>query len=107
MAGPGTFGWVRVDALASQGAPKGDFPWLEARVTPRNTIFLAIRHLRRLTLLLSDDLVDLSQPVTVTVNGKRAYQGLLKADLKALAGSWKAGDRHRPKAAALPLELSP
>ncbi len=70
--------------------------WVEARISPRNTIYLAGQGLERLTLDLSDDLLDLSKPVTVIGNGRTLFQGVVKADLDAaLARLAKGGDRHR------------
>ena len=65
--------WVRVESLRDRA---GEAPSFEAQAGPRNTVFLATRGIARLTLLLSDDLADLSRPVTVVLNGRQAFRAL-------------------------------
>lgn len=52
------------------------------------------RGVREFTLLLSPDVVDFSQPVTVTVNGKELFRGAVKKDLTALV-KWATRDNDR------------
>lgn len=44
----------------------------------------------KLTLYLCDELVDLTRPVTLHVNGKKVFEGKVKADLKNLVNSCAA-----------------
>jgi hypothetical protein len=48
------------------------------------------------TLLLSPDAIDFDQPVIVTVNGKPAYQGVMKKDPAVLL-KWAARDADRQR----------
>jgi predicted esterase len=52
------------------------------------------RGVREFTLLLSPDVVDFSQPVTVNVNGKELFRGAVKKDLTALV-KWATRDNDR------------
>jgi hypothetical protein len=52
------------------------------------------RGVSRFTLLLSPDVVDFAQSVTVTVNGKQAFSGVVKKDVTVLE-RWAARDRDR------------
>ena len=44
----------------------------------------------KVVIYLNNDLVDLSKPVTVTVNGKKKFKGKVKTDLKNLVESCAA-----------------
>jgi hypothetical protein len=97
--------WVRVETLR---APADGIPAFEAQRGTRNTLFLATRGLATLTLLLSDDLVDLSKPVTVVLNGRQAFRALVPADLGLMLAEYRrTGDRHRLVGATLTLEIPP
>jgi predicted esterase len=52
------------------------------------------RGVREFSVLLSPDVVDFARPVTVTVNGKPAFQGLVKKDVATLL-TWAARDNDR------------
>lgn len=54
------------------------------------------RGVREFTLLLSPDAIDFDQPVIVTVNGKPAYQGVMKKDPAVLL-KWAARDADRQR----------
>ena len=54
--------------------------------------------LRRLTLRLHDDLIDLDQPVEVVVNGQHAFSGKVDRSVAAIFASLL--ERPDPKAAA-------
>ena len=54
------------------------------------------RGVREFTLLLSPDAIDFTQPVTVTVNGKQAFQGTVKKDPAVLL-KWAARDADRQR----------
>ncbi len=53
----------------------GALPVVEAEVR-ENAIMATTKQVRRVAFLLSEDLVDLSKEVSVTVNGKEAYRGV-------------------------------
>jgi hypothetical protein len=46
------------------------------------------------TLLLSPEVVDFGEPVRVTVNGRRAFEGTVTRDLATLL-TWAARDNDR------------
>jgi poly(3-hydroxybutyrate) depolymerase len=52
------------------------------------------RGVQQFTLLLSPDVVDLSKPVQVTVNGRTAFEGAVKKDVATLT-KWAARDNDR------------
>lgn len=59
-----------------------------------NSFEARVRDVAAFTLLLSPDAVDLSKPIRVTVNGKPAFDGLVKADAATLL-RWAARDNDR------------
>lgn len=59
-----------------------------------NAFVARTRGVAAFTLLLSPDVVDFSAPVTVTVNGKPAFEGAVKKDVATLLG-WAARDNDR------------
>jgi len=61
-----------------------------------NAFTAKARGVREFTLLLSPDAIDFSQPVTVTVNGKQAFEGSVKKDPAALL-KWAARDADRQR----------
>ncbi len=65
---PARFFWVEI----RRG---GALPVVEAEVR-ENAIMATTKQVRRVAFLLSEDLVDLSKEVSVTVNGKEAYRGV-------------------------------
>jgi poly(3-hydroxybutyrate) depolymerase len=52
------------------------------------------RGVQQFTLLLSPDVIDFSRPVTVTVNGRRAFEGTVTRDVSTLL-AWAAKDDDR------------
>ena len=64
-------------------------------VTRRGNTFEAkSRGVSNFTLLLSPDVVEFSKPVTVAVNGKNAFEGMVKKDAATLL-KWAARDNDR------------
>ena len=59
-----------------------------------NSFDAKTRDVGSFTLLLSPDVVDFSKPITVTVNGARAFQGSVKKDPAVLL-RWAARDNDR------------
>lgn len=72
-----------------------------------NTVTLTTRRVAALTLLLSPDQFDFSQPVTVIADGKTVFQGTVKKDVNALL-KWAARDNDRTMlyGAELPIKLA-
>jgi pimeloyl-ACP methyl ester carboxylesterase len=70
------------------------------------SIVLRARHVRRLRLLLRPGLLDLSQPVRVTINGKPAYEGAVAPDPALFTRTWReTGDPQLAAAAELVLDV--
>jgi poly(3-hydroxybutyrate) depolymerase len=59
-----------------------------------NTFEVRTRGAQAFTLLLSPDVVDFDKPVQVTVNGRRAFAGVVKRDVATLL-AWAARDNDR------------
>jgi len=75
----------------------------------RGNAFEAATHgVQGFTLLLSPDEVDFARPVTVTVNGRTAFQGRVEPSVRTLL-EWAARDDDRTMlyGAALAIELDP
>lgn len=96
--------WLLVTAL---GEVAGDGGFAEEEIFPRrkpsgradverhgNRIDARTRDVRELTLLLSPDVFDFTQPVVVTVNGREAFNGVVKKDVATLL-KWAARDNDR------------
>lgn len=71
-----------------------------------NRIDATARGVGAFTLLLSPDQFDLSKPVTVTVNGRPAFEGIVQKNVRTLL-KWAARDNDRTMlfAAELPIEI--
>ena len=63
-----------------------------AVVAPGNHIRIATRHIHALTVLLSDRLVNLDRPITITLNGELAFRGKAERSLDTL---FDTARRHR------------
>mgnify|MGYP000880665042 FL=1 len=71
-----------------------------------NVVTATTRHVAQFTLLISPDQFDLSAPIKVVVDGKAAFEGVVKPDLKTLL-KWAAKDNDRTMlyAAELPVKV--
>jgi len=70
------------------------------------TITLRTRNVKRLRLLLRRELVDLSAPVRVTVDGREAFLGPVAEDPALLLGSWReTGDPQLAHSAEITLDV--
>jgi hypothetical protein len=70
------------------------------------TIALRTKGVKRLRLLLRRELVDLSQPLRVTVDGKEAFSGPVAEDPGLLLRSWReTGDPQLAHSAEIALAL--
>ncbi|MCS6297898.1 MAG: hypothetical protein H8K09_16815 [Nitrospira sp.] len=101
------FGWVRIDAtdqIASfsedlidkrdDSIRKRTYARLTAQVTGPNRIDVRTDRVRQYTLYLNDDLVDLSKPVVITIDGQPSFEGLLTPHVETLLR--QARLRHDP-----------
>ena len=78
-----------------------------ADVTRNGNAFDAIvRDVAAFTVLLSPDAVDFSKPVTVTVNGKPAFAGMVKKDPATLL-RWSARDNDRTALYGAEIRITP
>ncbi len=59
-----------------------------------NTIDTYTLGVLEFTLLLSPDVIDFARPVTVTVNGRERFHGVVKKDVATLQ-KWAARDNDR------------
>jgi len=87
------------DSRETELKDRGFFPHTKPSgrvdVTRTGNVFDAkVRDVKAFTLLLSPDAVDFSKPVVVTVNGKPAFEGLVKKDAATLL-RWSARDNDR------------
>lgn len=92
-----SFLWVRIDATDRIAAftddlidsqdeyvKKGIYARLQAEIIEQNRIVVKTRLVRRFSLFLNKDLVDLSSPVTVETNGRISFHGTVSPDLTTL-----------------------
>ena len=86
------FYWLEIpDGLESVGQR------ISAWVTGQ-TVHIEIKDLDRLNLRLSDNLLDLDQPISVFVNGHETFQGKVQRSIRAIQESLM--DRADPKSVA-------
>lgn len=71
-----------------------------------NAFEAKVRDVAAFTLLLSPDAIDFSKPVTVTVNGKPAFSGMVKKDPATLL-RWAARDNDRTMLYGAELRITP
>jgi pimeloyl-ACP methyl ester carboxylesterase len=93
--------WLVIDRLTARGRPG------HVDITRRGNAFTATtRGVQQFTLLLSADVVDVGAPVQVTVNGTRAFDGMVKKDVATLR-RWadRDDDRTMLYAAELPIAI--
>jgi len=110
-----SFYWVRIDATDRIAAfsdelidsqeeyiKDGIYAKLQVEITERNHIVVRTHRVRRFSLFLNEDLVDLGLPVTVETNGKISYQQKVHPSLNTLL--LQARHRQDPKA-LFPIQL--
>ncbi|MEM7307167.1 MAG: hypothetical protein AAF682_10880 [Planctomycetota bacterium] len=85
-AGPRLGPFFRIDELAGDPAPDAAAALIDVEVDGQ-TVRIASDDVRRLTLQLSDALLDLDEPVRVEWNGKTVHEGVVEPSLDALLGS--------------------
>jgi hypothetical protein len=106
--------WLVIDAL---GAAPGDIRLNSVDIFEHkkpsgrvdierkaNDITAESRGVREFTLLISPDAFDLAQPIRVSVNGKLAFEGVVKRDVATLL-KWAARDNDRTMLYAAELKV--
>ena len=63
---------------------EGLYARMDAKIVPGNRIEVTAQHVRRYTVLLNDQLVDMSQPVRIVTNGKLSFEGKIIPDVAVL-----------------------
>ncbi|RMH08820.1 MAG: hypothetical protein D6704_02365 [Nitrospirae bacterium] len=76
---------------------------LEALIEKPNHIVVQTRRVRRYTVFLNEELVDLSKPVRIVTNGQLSFEGVVKPNLSTLLR--EARRRHDP-AMLFPVEVT-
>ena len=92
-----SFGWVRIDTTDAIAAFSEDlvskrdeltrkkrYARLDASVTAPNRIEVVTSLVRRYTLFLNDQLVDLSKPVTIVTNKQVSFEGIVVPTVETL-----------------------
>jgi hypothetical protein len=106
--------WLVIDRLGV-GEADAEFPVVDIfpRTRPSgrvdverngNVIVARSRGVREFTLLISPDAFELGQPISVQVNGKPAFDGVVKADVATLF-KWAARDNDRTMLYAAELKV--
>lgn len=111
---PGRADWIRIDEIspdvgsfwASEQNPEetrrlaeGLYARIEAKIESGNRIEVTVQHVRRYSVLLNDQWVDLSQPVQIITNGEVSFEGKVTPD----AGVLLEETRRRPDPESLVL----
>ena len=91
------FSWVRLDttdpiaAFSDDLVDKSDdkmarreYARLDAAITGTNRIEVKTERIRRYSLFLNDQMIDLSKPVTVVTNGQLSFEGSVAPSLETL-----------------------
>jgi len=91
------FGWVRIDAtdriamFSEQLMDQFDdliknriYAKLDAEILRNNQIAIKTDRVRRYTLFLNENLIDLSRPVVVTTNGQLSFEGRVTLKVETL-----------------------
>jgi len=91
------FGWVRLDATDPIAAfsedlvdkndekmARREYARLDATIAGANRIDVKTERVRRYSLFLNDQMINLSKPVTVVTNGQMSFEGLVTPSLDTL-----------------------
>jgi dienelactone hydrolase len=91
------FGWLRVDVTDSIAAFSDDlidkrderikrreYAKLDAAIISPNRVEVKAERVRRYSLFLNDQLIDVSKPVTVVTNGVASFEGIVTPSLDVL-----------------------
>ena len=115
-----SFGWVRIDAtdpiaaFADDLVSKRDeltkkkrYARLDVSITAPNRIEVEAGLIQRYTLFLNDQLVDVSQPVTVVTNHQVSFEGMVTPTVETLLRQARARkDPRQLFTAQLPIQVS-
>ncbi|TET32212.1 MAG: hypothetical protein E3J72_20200 [Planctomycetota bacterium] len=92
--------WIRLDGISRRAKVTGEIDG--------STIKLTVEKASRVTLFLSDKMLDLDKPIKVEVNGKEKFSGKVKRSAAvAVKEALKRNDRNAVFAAALELNINP
>jgi hypothetical protein len=110
------FGWIRIDATDRIAAFSDNlidrrddaiknrvYAKLDAEIIGPNRIEVRTERVRRYSLFLNQDLIDLDKPVTVVTNGKIAYEGIVTPSLDILL---REARRRRDRGTLFPVVLT-
>ncbi len=112
-----TFRWIRIDEAGSSSsrgtfdaAPgsliRTNFPRIEATYDG-NRIDVKTSGVKRYTVLVSDEMLDLSQPIEIHTNGELSFEGLVEADASViLEEARRFKDRKLVFANRVPIDLN-
>jgi dienelactone hydrolase len=118
-----SFSWVRIDATDRIAAFSENlidrrdetirdrvYAKLDAEIVGLNRIEIRTERVRRYSLFLNQDLIDLTQPLTVVTNGRVSYEGTLTPNMATLLR--EARQRHDrallfPAMLTLPVDSNP
>jgi len=102
------FGWLRIDVTDPIAAFSEDlidrrdesirrraYAKIDAVITGANRIEVTTERVRRYSLFLNDQLIDLSQPLTIMTDGEVSFEGLVTASLETMLR--QARLRHDPR----------
>ncbi len=91
------FGWIRIDAtdhiamFSEQLMDQFDelikhrvYAKLDAEIRRKNHIEITTNRVRRYTVFLNENLVDLSRPIVVNTNGERSFEGYVRPQVETL-----------------------
>ncbi|MGH7164163.1 MAG: hypothetical protein ACREIS_01405, partial [Nitrospiraceae bacterium] len=91
------FGWVRIDATdhiaaftedltssRDEAVAKRIYARLDAEIVSPDRIEVQTDRVRRFSLFLNDQIVDLSKPITIVANGKVAFEGPVTSSVETL-----------------------
>ena len=90
--------WLRLEGISRRAKVSAE--------VKANTVSLKVENATRLTVYLSDRIVDLDRPVRIVVNGKKQFSGLLKRSAAtAVEEALRRNDRHAVFAAAVEVDV--
>ncbi len=92
-----SFNWIRLDATDPIAAFSDDlvdkrderikrrvYARLDAWIAARNRIEVKAEHVRRYSLFLNEQLIDVSKPLTVVTNGRLSFEGTVTPSVETL-----------------------
>lgn len=91
--------WVRAEGISQRATVKGEIKG--------STIKLSVENATKVTVFLSDEMIDLDKPIKVEINGKEKFSGTVKRSASvAVEEALRRNDRNAAFAAVLELDVS-